>query len=163
MLKTRKFLFCALATLTFAGCVHIRFYTIGSSGELKSAEEYSRQGNYDEAIAAYRRHMEDRLSVTNRPSWENPYFYLILIGDIQLGQGKPEQALESFKEADARGVDQYLVADRIRETASWYEKQNRLDDAIKLLSTCREKDPLMFDSMLDRLSKELVRREDGGR
>ncbi len=153
-------LLASCSPIFLAGCLYARFYTIGSSDNLKLAEELSRQGKYDEAIGAYREHLEERLSLTNRPSWENPYFYLILIGDIQLGQNKPEEALGSFKEADSKGVDQYLVADRIRETASWYEKQNRLEEAIKLLNEYREKDPLMFDSMLDRLSKELVKRED---
>ncbi len=129
------------------------------SSHLERAEEYSRKGQFDHAIEEYRDHMETRLDA-DRPEWENPYFYLILIGDIQLGQNKPVEALSTFEEADNKGVDKYLVSDRIRSTARWYEQHDQLDDAIRVLSKFRDRDDLLFDAMLDRISKELVRRED---
>ena len=144
------------------GCISFEFFRYDSHSYLKEAEEYSRQQKYNEAISAYRKHMEERLSITERPEWENPYFYLILIGDIQLGQNKPEEALKSYEEAEEREVDQYLISDRIRTLASWYEKKDRLDEAVKVLLEHRDKDSFMFDSMLDRISKEIVKREEIG-
>ena len=154
--------FFLLILLLLTGCISIDFFSYDSHSYLKEAEQYSRQQKYDEAISAYRKHMEERLLITERPEWENPYFYLILIGDIQLGQNKPEEALESYEDAEQRQVDQYLISDRIRSLASWYEKNDQLDEAVKVLLKHRDKDSFMFDSMLDRISKEIVKREEIG-
>jgi len=131
-----------------------------SPSHLERSEEFSRQGKYDDAIQAYRKHMEYRLGVAKRPEWENPYFYLILIGDIQLGQNKVDEAVKSYKEAEEAKVDQYLISDRYRGVARWYEDRGELARAIQFLGEHRAKDPLLIDAMLDRLAKELVRKED---
>ena len=131
-----------------------------SPSKLQKAEELSRQKKYPEAIAVYHQHMEERLAVKDRPEWENPYFYYILIGDIELGTDKPEDALKSYMEADQKGVDAYLVADRFRSVARWYEDKGELDKAIALLLAHREKDPLLFEAMLDRLNKTKTIQED---
>lgn len=148
-----------LASLPSCGIWH----SSEGSKWLRKAEEYSRQGDYDQAIDAYRRHIQERLEVQPRPEWENPYFYLVLIGDIELGRDRPAEALSAYQEAEKRGVDMYLIADRIRSLAGWYEKNDQLDAAIGLLNNYRDKDSLMIDAMLDRLSKELTRREDNER
>jgi len=144
-----------------AGCRPSFFQAgLGSASKLQKAEELSRQGRYDEAIEAYRAHMQTRLNYTGRPKWENPYFYLILIGDIQLGQNKVEEAFKSYQAAEENGVDPYLISDRYRSIASWYEKQNQLAKAIDFLSRYRSRDPILIDAMLDRLAKQLVKQEE---
>ena len=157
-----KKLAAAFAVLAFLqSCsAYFEVFRFGQPSYLQQADEFSRQGKYGEAIDAYRSHMEERLAVKNRPDWENPYFYLVLIGDIQLGQGRPEEALASYDEADRQGVDAYLISDRYRSVAAWYEKEGRLEEAIELLSRHRQRDPILIDSMLDRMSKELVRTEE---
>jgi hypothetical protein len=139
------------------------FGWIGSSGEygyLQQAEELSRQARYSEAIDAYRKHMNYRLSLTKRPEWENPYFYLILIGDIQLGQLDTSAALQSFEEAERRGVDRYLLADRYRSVATNLESQGKLDEALAVLGKYRERDVIMFDHMADRIARAIIEREE---
>ena len=152
MAKCRLF----LCVLLLAGC-HEMF---GPAVHLKNAEQYSRQQNYDKAIEEYRAHIADRLHVHNRPEWENPYFYLILIGDLQLLQEKPEEALKSYNEAEADGVDTSLVSDRYRSLAHWYETRGNFEKAVEILKIRREQDPILFDAMLDRVSKEIVHEED---
>jgi tetratricopeptide (TPR) repeat protein len=106
--------------------------------------------------------MAFRLKVPKRPEWENPYFYLILIGDIQLGQGLIEEAEKSYALAEESKVDEYLVSDRFRGIARWYEEQGKLSEAIEFLGRYRDRDPLLYESMLDRLAKELTLKEDSG-
>jgi tetratricopeptide (TPR) repeat protein len=127
---------------------------------LQRAEELSRQKKFDEAIAEYREHIETRLSVRDRPEWENPYFYLILIGDTQLGQGNIDAALQSFELAEQNKVDRLLVSDRYRYVASVYEKQGDLARALEILKKYRDRDPGFYDSIMDRIAKEMTLRED---
>ena len=49
--------------------------------------------------------MHYRLGRKDRPEWENPYFYQILMGDIQLSRGQPDEALAMYQEAEKNGVD----------------------------------------------------------
>jgi tetratricopeptide (TPR) repeat protein len=132
-----------------------------SSGptELLEAEELSAEGKHDEAIAAYQEHIANRLEVADRPEWENPYFYLLNVGDIELSRGNVDKALVAYEEAERQKVELTLVADRYREVASWYEEHGQLEKALEILTTYREKDPLIFDSMLDRVARELTERE----
>lgn len=148
-------LFIFIFLLSLSGCI----FSAGPS-KLQKAEELSRQKKYPEAIAAYSEHMQERLAIKNRPEWENPYFYHILIGDIELGTGKVEDALKSYIEADEKGVDAYLVADRFRSVARWYEDNGQLDKAIEVLLAHRAKDPLLFEAMLDRVNKAKTLQED---
>ncbi len=127
---------------------------------LEQAEEYSRQGQYEEAISTYREHIAWRLSLEDRPAWENPYFYLLLIGDLQLAQDKLDDAIVSFEMAEAHGVEKSLVSDRYRYTASLLEKQGDLKRALEVLAKYRDRDPMLYDLIMDRVSKEQVRRED---
>lgn len=137
--------------------------SVGDYRHLTAAEELSRQGEYDEAIAEYRAHIAERLSAKERPNWENPHFYLILIGDIQLGQGKAEEALETYQKADQNKVDPYLISDRMRGVAAWYEKKGDLNKAVEVLRSNRTRDILLYDAMLDRLAREITRKEDEGK
>jgi tetratricopeptide (TPR) repeat protein len=129
-----------------------------SSGptELLDAEQLTSEGKHDEAIAMYREHISNRLEVADRPEWENPYFYLLNVGDIELKRGDVDKALAAYEEAERQRVDLPLVADRYRAVAVWYEEHGQLQKALEVLTKYREKDPLIFDSMLDRVARELT-------
>ena len=131
-----------------------------TSRDLQNAEELTRNGRYDEAIALYRQHMNERLAITSRPEWENPYFYLLLIGDIELGRGNVTAALAAYEEAEQRGVHQTLISDRFRSVARWHEDRDELEAARKILERYRARDPLLFESMLDRIVRKLTEKED---
>lgn len=132
-----------------------------SSGpeRLTDAEALTSEGRHNEAIQAYREHISERLETSDRPEWENPYFYLLSIGDIELSRGNVDAALAAYEEAEREKVDPPLVADRYRAVASWYEEHGQLQKALDLLGKYREKDPLIFDSMLDRIARELTAHE----
>lgn len=129
---------------------------------LQRAEEFSRQGRYDEAIAEYRAHIEQRRTFSKRPAWENPWFYLVLIGDLSLAKGDVDGALRAFEEAEKQGVEAILVSDRFRYVARWYEREGNLAKALEVLRTYRERDPMLFDLISDRIAKELLLREEQG-
>lgn len=153
----RVILLCGVFLL--CGCSALGFES-GDYRNLEEAEEYLRQGQHDKAIEAYRAHMRYRLSLSDRPDWENPYLYLLMIGDVQLRQGKPLEAQTTYELAEKNKVDKALVSDRYRYLASWYEKQGELESALKILSMYRDRDELLFDVMRDRMAKDLVKREE---
>lgn len=126
---------------------------------LRKAEEFTRQERYDQAIESYRRHIEVRLEKEDRPEWENPYFYYLIIGDLELGQGHIAKALAAYELAQRKGVAKSLVSDRYRLVASWHESHGELNKAASIAEHYRELDPLLFDLMLDRLSKQIVLEE----
>lgn len=132
-----------------------------SSGpeQLSTAENLTSQGKHDEAIAAYREHISERLQTSQRPEWENPYFYLLNVGDIELSRGNVDAAIAAYEEAEREKVESPLVADRYRAVASWYEEHGDLQKAIDTLTKYRERDPLIFDSMLDRIARKLTESE----
>jgi len=127
---------------------------------LQKAEEAMRQKDYEGAITLYNKHIQYRLSLDSRPEWENPWFYLLMIGDIELGRGRPAEAVQAYEQAEKEAVDPKLVADRYRFAAKWYEDQGRLQEAFDLLSRHRSLDTILFDIMLDRLSREITIREE---
>lgn len=138
--------------LLFSGCAATNYR--------EKAEEYTRREDYDQAIEAYRRHIAERLAIKDRPEWENPNFYLLLIGDIELARGQYDAALAAYQQAEDAGVERITVSDRYRYVASWYERNGELESAIAVLQQYRDRDPLLFDLVLDRLGKEIVRRSD---
>jgi tetratricopeptide (TPR) repeat protein len=147
----------SLSLTLLSGC-----FSIGGSESLREADEFARQGRWDDAIEAYREHIDDRLAVSDRPEWENPYFYLLTIGDVELGRGEPTKALQNYEEAEKQGVAPSLVSDRYRAVAAWYEEHGKLEDALKVLTTYRERDSLLFDAMLDRIARTLTDQEAAG-
>lgn len=152
-----KLALLAIITLLFAatGCGWSDSYT-----HLRRADELRRQDDPDGAIAEYRRHIAARLKDENRPEWENPYFYLLLIGDLQLGQGKFQEAIDSFELAGRNGVDSALVTDRYLYVAQLHADAGRIEEAIRFLEQYRDRDPLLFNIVLDRFAKMLVQREE---
>ena len=127
---------------------------------LSMAEQALQQERKQDAIDYYNQHIAERLAVTNRPAWENPYFYELLIGDIELSRENPEAALQAYEKAQTEKVTEGLVLDRIRLVASWHEKRGEYEKATETLLRYRSRDPLLFDLMLDRISRELTKRED---
>lgn len=152
-------LLTALAALFFGLCCTGCTSWFDNSSSLYRAEELTQREQYDEAITAYREHIDDRLHVSNRPEWENPHFYLLRIGDIKLRQGDPKAALDSYQEAEREKVEPSLISDRYRAVASWYVEKGRLQEAFELLKTYRDRDSLLFDAMLDRIGRELTKQE----
>ncbi len=136
------------------------WYRIGEHGNLRHAEELLRQKKYDEACQAYLDHINQRLALTDRPEWENPYFYYLLIGDVRLRQENVTASLAAYDFAEKMKVEPQLTSDRYRYVASWHEKKGELKSAIAVLVKYRDRDPLLFDAMLDRLAKELTMKED---
>jgi len=134
---------------------------LGSSyhNDRETADQLSGQGKYEEAVAAYLRHIKQRLSVKERPKWENPYIYFLDIGDIYLEQGNVTEALRYYQMAEDKGVKPGYVNDRYRYVASWYENQNKLKEALEHLNRFASKDPFLFGIMQDRIAKRIVAQE----
>lgn len=151
-MRLLSLIFCT-SFISFIGC-----FSQGSEN-LRLADELSREGKYEEAIEAYRKHMEYRLTVTNRPEWENPYFYLLLIGDEYLHRGDPAKALEQYEEAERKEVHPTLISDRYRAVARWYEEHGELQSSLGVLKQFRDRDSLLFDAMADRVARALTERE----
>lgn len=126
----------------------------------QKADELSINKEYEQAIQAYQDHIKQRASIPNKPDWENPYIYLLDIGDIYLEMGMVEKALESYERAAQHDVKQGYVNDRLRYIATWYEEQGEIESAIEHLQKYREKDELLFDLMLNRLARKLVALEE---
>ncbi len=104
--------------------------------------------------------MQERSKQKSRPGWENPAFYLILIGDLELRRDNVDAALTNYMAADAAEVDGPLVSDRIRSVAKWYEDKGELATAFNLLQKNRNRDPLLYDPTLDRLGKRMTELEE---
>lgn len=147
------------ATLLVLGALSACVSLTQPSNPTEKAEQLAAEGKHQEAIAVYERHISDRLAVSDRPEWENPYFYLLSIGDLYLSMEQPDQALKSFQEAEKQGVSADLVSDRYRALASWYVEHQQLEKALQILKTYRERDSLLFDSMLDRVARALTEQE----
>jgi len=134
----------------------------GSSANdhLRIAEEYTRQGDIAGAIDRYARHIAYRESIPDRPEWENPHFYELMIGDLELRRNDIAAALAAYERAERAGIEPGLVSDRYRSAGSWLEQNGRFEEALTLLRRYRERDPLLFDAMLDRIARAVTAAED---
>lgn len=141
------------AVIIVCGCA-----SLSGESTLQRAEKLASEGRHQEAISAYNEHIEDRLS-SSRPEWENPYFYLLRIGDLKLLMAQPEDALQTFAEAEQHNVDPVLISDRYRTVAHWYLEHGRTQEAFDLLNTHRNRDSLLFDALLDRVGRSLTQTE----
>lgn len=159
-MKGKLFVFILL--VFFCSSCYLRAGTWRFPGlnHLQKADQYTREGKVEQAIQEYERHIERRLSAENRPEWENPHFYLLVIGDLHLQQHEPEKALKIYERAEKEQVTPELIYDRYRFVASWYEKEGQLEEAFQLLTKYRSKDELLFDLMLDRISRKIVEAEE---
>lgn len=155
------FLLSALLFFMFACKPYgfVRVYKIGDNSALKKAEQLSANKEYEKAIEAYKQHIQERLKIKNRPDWEDPNFYYILIGDLYLAKESVGEALEAYDRAEKSGIDRMLVSDRYRSVALWYEQRKELDKALEILNRYRDRDQLLFDATSDRIAKEIVSRD----
>ncbi len=149
-----------LAAAIFVSCAPSK--TLDGPRHFHRAEVFTEQGKFSEAIAEYRKHIEYRLSVPDRPEWENPWFYLLKIGDLQLQNNDAAGALASYEDAERKGVDRSLVTDRYRHAANFIAERGELAEALQILTNYRDRDPLLIDSMRDRIAREIIEREDRG-
>lgn len=145
------------ASFLLAGC---RLIGSGGPDHLRIAEELTRQGDIGGAIDRYNRHIAYRQTMVDRPSWENPHFYELLIGDLELRRDDLTKALAAYERAERAGIEAGLVSDRYRSVGSWLEQRGRLDEALELLHRYRDRDPLLFDAMLDRIARAVTAAED---
>lgn len=129
------------------------------SKHLRRAEEHLRKDEFALAVEDYTAHINSRLEV-KRPDWENPYFYYLIIGDLELKQSNVDKALQSYDYAAAKGVDIGLVSDRYRLVANWLAARGEHTQAIDLLNKHRHLDELLFDIMRDRLAREMIALEE---
>ncbi len=161
MIKSLSLLIISL--VIFTGCRVGGSWGVFRWGQyryVEQAEELLRQEKFEEASEAYRKHVEERLAVKNRPQWENPYFYYLIIGDIKLRANKVTEAIAAYEFAEKQKVEPQLVSDRYRYVAQWYEKKGDLKSAMAILTKYRDRDPLLFDAVLDRIAKDLTKLED---
>ncbi len=145
-----------LFSLLSVGCTS----TVSPGDTVMQADSDLERGLYEEALEGYRSHRDERLAATDRPEWENPHFYTLLMGDVELRRNRPSIASDFYKEADLHGVSSGLVLDRYRSLAAWYMAHDELDKAMEILKAHRARDPLLFDAMLDKVAKELTEREE---
>jgi len=124
------------------------------------ADKLRKAGKYQEAISYYEDHMTNRLELKDKPSNENPYFYLVLIADCYLDLNDFESAKAKYLEAKEHKVFKDLVSDRIRKLAEIKAKEKDYETALDLLREHRDLDPLLFDGRLDELHKEMVQWEE---
>ena len=109
-----------------------------------------------EAIKLYEAHINYRLKLDDKPEWENPYVYLLDIGDIYLNKGDVESALKYYLEVELKKVDVDYINDRLKKVAYWHEENQNFFKAIEHLKLYRDRDPLIFDLILDRISKKII-------
>ncbi len=136
------------------------YHSIYSSPYKEKAIKSVESKEYDKAIAFYRDHIAERLTNEDRPKWENPYIYLLDIGDLYLEQDMIDKALATYMEAETKNVDKKYITDRLKLVAYWYEKRDEYFKAIDHLNKYRERDPLIFDLIADRLAKTVVAKEE---
>lgn len=124
------------------------------------ADKSVEDGELDHAIEIYRAHIDERLSESDRPEWENPYFYLLMIGDVYMKKGDPAKATESYVSAESMGVETDLVSDRLLQVATWYEEKGDINGAIDHLLKFRKRDELRYDALLNELGRKLTELEE---
>lgn len=140
--------------------ISVGTFSFPSKNYVIEAEDAERNGEFDKAIGFYEKHIEERLNAEKRPSWENPYFYLIKIADLYLKKEKSDDAIASIEKAEAKDVEKSLIADRYRAIANWLSSRQQYMKALDLLKKHRELDQLLIDTDLDRISKEMIQQED---
>jgi len=117
------------------------------------AQTLIKNGEIDQGIILYQEHMLERLKNPWRPDSENPYFYLILIGDAEKDRKNYEKAIEYYKEALSHRVADDLILSRMREVAFELFHTGQEDPAIELLQSFHKLDPLFIDGTIDELNK----------
>ncbi len=133
------------------------------SYHLRNAERYTREKEYEKAIQSYTMHMQERLDLKEKPEWENPYFYWLLIGDLYLKSENVKEALKAYELAENEKVSPGLISDRYRYVAHWYAERDKYDEAIEILTKYRDRDDLLFDLTRDRIARDMVSAEESAK
>lgn len=153
---SQNLFFRLICCVLIASCSSCLLFRPSVASNLQKAEAAVIDSNFQAAITFYQAHISERLEVKQRPEWENPYHYMLIIGDLHLRLEQDLEALKSFDAAKAKNVDPKLVADRYRALGAWYESRGNLEKAIEVLKAHRQEDPLLFDAMLDRIAKQII-------
>lgn len=127
---------------------------------LESADQARKDGRFQEAIQLYKQHLQTRLNTSWKIKNENPYFWLLTVGDVYLQAGDPVKAQLAYDQARTQNVDLPLLVDRYLSLATWYKEHGNTKEAIAILTEYRSLDTLLFNGELDTISKELVDKED---
>ena len=155
-----KLFILSLCAVLFIACSSAGpFRTNPPGSHRRAAEKLRTEKNYIEAIQEYEKHIAERLSDKGRPEEENPSFYYIFIGDLQLELGKPDDALEAYMKAHEDNVMVEFIIDRVRRISSHYEEKDELDKSLHILNAYRDLDPLLFDWDINRIHRKLVAKE----
>ena len=147
-----------LALLSLEACF---FFPSSRPSQAQVAAQLREEGKFEEAIAAYRKHIADREQSPSRAEDENPSFYLVLIGDVEMQRGDRQAAKAAYAAARTQNVSTGLVGDRYRQLAEAYAKDSEYEEAIAVLKEGRDIDPLLFDIAIDDLHKRSLQAEDG--
>lgn len=127
---------------------------------LEKADQARKNGRYKLAIKHYQQHLEQRLATKWKIKNENPYFWLLTIGDVHLEAGDPIKARQIYDEALNKKVDTLLLVDRYLTLATWYRDHDNYEQALEILKHYRDLDLLLFNGTLDKFSKEILAKED---
>ncbi len=150
---TFKLLLLGLLLFVIFACSHNNNY------QLTKALQATESKHYGQAIEYYQKHIKIRLKEKDRPKWENPYIYYLDIGDLYLMQKDPNSALTYYLDADEKKVEAGYVNDRLRFLAEYYYKNNEKQKAIEHLKKYKNRDPLIFGLMLNRIAQQIVAEE----
>ncbi len=134
-----------LITIILTSCAH--------ESLLNKAELAFEENNYAEAVLLYDKHREERQNTKDRPSWENPSFYHLVVVESLLKLNKPEEAEARILLGIKEGVDNALIVDKLRLIAEWYVKNKDLTTAIDFLDKYHHLDEEYIDGIIDGLSK----------
>ena len=160
ILLTRLTISLLLMFLLFGCSVFAPNKPSGFSSLAKQADQARKAGDCDKAIPLYREHLHRRLKDSKRPKSENPWFYLILIGDCLVDQDKEDVAVSVYLEAKEKKVLPELVADRFIRISERMTSNNRFSEAMRFLKKHREIDELLFDARIDEIHKRMVAMEE---
>lgn len=135
----------------------ISFSACSQQSLLSKAQELESSGSYAEARDAYEKYFAQLLEQNYKTP--NPYFYQVIIGDLELKLGNPDLALERYQTAIEHDVNKGLLSDRIRLLADWWENAGEADRSLALFQQYRFLDPQSFDYELSQLHRRIVARE----
>jgi hypothetical protein len=120
---------------------------------LDQADYLRKKGDINGAIAAYRRYIDERLEARDRAPNEDPIFYLVVVGDLLLDTRRAGDAYVTYKEAEKKGADKALIADRYVKVAQWYIWAGEHTEAMRILKDHSYLDPLLFEGYLDQAER----------
>lgn len=143
----------SIVIFTFFNC-SIIFSSCAFKNYRQLAQEAQSSGETELAISLYKEHIQQRLTAKDRPEWENPWFYYLVIGDIFLKNGDIDKAVIYYIEAEKKGVKTEYVTDHIIRIALHYEEKEQYSEALKHLQNYKDRDPDFFNLIMDRIARK---------